>query len=250
MIELDRHIAVVTGAASGIGRAIAQRLARQNAKVAIADLDGDGGAETAALIKKDHGVAEPFVVDVTDNDAVLAFRDQVREAFGTTSVLVNCAGWDLGMPFLQTTPDFWQKVIAINYVGPVATSHAFLSDMVENGISGHVVNIASDAGRVGSMGETVYAGAKGGLIAFTKSLAREMARSQINVNCVCPGPTDTKLFYEQPEKVRNAVVRAIPFKRLGQPTELADAVAFLASDEASFITGQVLSVSGGLTMNG
>jgi 2-hydroxycyclohexanecarboxyl-CoA dehydrogenase len=159
-------------------------------------------------------------------------------------------GWDLGQPFITTTPDFWAKVVDINYLGVESMCHTFVNLMIREGLPGHVVNIGSDAGRVGSMGEAVYAGAKGAVMAFSKSLAREMARYGINVNCVCPGPTDTKLFYEQPEKVRNAVVRAIPLRRVAQPQELASAVAYFASDEASYVTGQVLSVSGGLTMCG
>jgi NAD(P)-dependent dehydrogenase (short-subunit alcohol dehydrogenase family) len=202
------------------------------------------------MIQQAGGRALSHVTDVANTAAVEDLREVVREEFGIASIVVNNAGWDLGMPFLETDPAFWDKVVGINYLGTVAMCHTFLPDMIEGGVRGHIVNVASDAGRVGSMGETVYAGAKGGVIAFTKSLAREMARSGINVNCVSPGPTDTKLFYEQPEKVRSAVVRAIPFKRLAQPEDLANAVAFFASDDASYITGQVLSVSGGLTMVG
>jgi 2-hydroxycyclohexanecarboxyl-CoA dehydrogenase len=250
VVATDPPIAVVTGAASGIGRAIALRLAESKVRVAVADLDEAGSAETVDLVQGNGGTAAAFKVDISAIDAVKQLREEVRERFGIATILVNNAGWDLGMPFLTTTPEFWSKVVGINYLGTVAICHTFLSDMVEAQLPGHVVNIGSDAGRVGSMGETVYAGAKGAVIAFTKSLAREMARHRINVNCVCPGPTNTKLFYQQPEKVREAVVRAIPFKRLGEPEELAAAVAFLCSDDASFITGQVLSVSGGLTMNG
>jgi 2-hydroxycyclohexanecarboxyl-CoA dehydrogenase len=250
MISLNGRIAVVTGAASGIGRAIAIQLAELGASVGIGDLDVDGGAETAKLIAEANGVAAVFRLDVTDLASVEAFRADVRAALGVPTIVVNNAGWDLGMPFITTTPDFWTKVVNINYLGVVSMCHTFLNQMIDEGVAGHVVNIGSDAGRVGSMGEAVYAGAKGGVIAFTKSLAREMARNHINVNCVCPGPTDTKLFYEQPEKVRDAVVRAIPFRRLAQPRELAGAVAYLVSDEASYVTGQVLSVSGGLTMSG
>ena len=250
MIELTDRVAVVTGAASGIGRGIAQRLARQGAQVAIADLDADGAAETVAQIEEAGGRAAAFETDITDMEALARLRDGVRSTFGTASILVNNAGWDRIMPFLETTPDFWRKVVDINYLGPVAVTHTFVNDMVAEEVEGSVVSIASDAGRVGSLGETVYAGAKGGIIAFTKSLAREVARNNVNVNCVAPGPTDTRLFYEQPEKVRNALIRAVPFRRLGQPDDVAAAVAFLASDEASYITGQVLSVSGGLTMSG
>jgi 2-hydroxycyclohexanecarboxyl-CoA dehydrogenase len=250
MISLNDRVAVVTGGASGIGRAIAIQLAELGARVGIGDLDEAGGAETVEMITEAGGVAAAYRLDVTELASVETFRAEVRVALGIPTIIVNNAGWDLGMPFITTTPDFWTKVVNINYVGVVSMCHTFLNQMIDEGLGGHVVNIGSDAGRVGSMGEAVYAGAKGGVIAFTKSLAREMARHQINVNCVCPGPTDTKLFYEQPEKVREAVVRAIPFRRLAQPQELAGAVAYLVSEQASYVTGQVLSVSGGLTMSG
>jgi len=250
MRDMEDQTAVVTGSGSGIGRAIALLLASRGARVAVADLDPAGGADTVRLIEKQGGDSAYFKVDVGDPASVLELKDGVIGKFGVPTVIVNNAGWDKGMPFLETTPEFWVKVVNINYLGTVAMCHTFLPEMIAGEIRGHVVNIGSDAGRVGSMGEAVYAGAKGGVIAFTKSLAREVARNGINVNCVCPGPTDTPLFFEQPEKVRDAVVRAIPFKRLAKPTELASAVAFFASDDASFITGQVLSVSGGLTMVG
>jgi 2-hydroxycyclohexanecarboxyl-CoA dehydrogenase len=150
---------------------------------------------------------------------------------------------------MENTPEFWRKVVDLNLLGPVAVSHAFLDKMIERG-SGKIVTVASDAGRVGSMGETVYSGAKGGAIAFTKSLAREVARYNINVNAVCPGPTDTPLLHAVPEKHREAFVKATPMRRLAKPSEIADAVLFFASDRASFITGQVISVSGGLTLAG
>lgn len=249
MIDLTGHVAVVTGGGSGIGLAISRVLAGVGARVAILDLNADGADETAKQVEGEGGSATAVRTDVSDSDSVGAARDQVLEQLGTPRIVVNNAGWDQVMPFVDTEPSFWRKVVDINYLGQVAVSHAFLPSMIEAG-AGRIVNIASDAGRVGSLGETVYAGAKGGVIAFTKSLAREVARHQITVNCVCPGPTDTPLFYEQPEKVRNALIRAIPFRRLGQPEDLANAVAFFASDGAGFVTGQVLSVSGGLTMVG
>jgi len=239
-------IAVVTGAGSGIGRAIALGLARTGATVAAADRDLDAAKATAAQ-SAERITAYP--VDVADHHAVTALRDSVVAELGVPTVLVNSAGWDRTAPFLDATAEFARAVVDINYLGPVHLCHAFLPGMVEAG-GGKVVNIASDAGRVGSAGETIYAGAKGGVIALTKSLAREMARHQINVNCVCPGPTDTPLFNAQAEKLREALIRAIPFRRLAQPDEIADAVLFFASDAASFVTGQVLSVSGGLTMAG
>jgi 2-hydroxycyclohexanecarboxyl-CoA dehydrogenase len=161
---------------------------------------------------------------------------------------VNAAGWDRLEPFMENTPEFWDQLVQLNYLGPVRVARAFLPAMIE-ARRGAIVNVASDAGRVGSMGETVYAGAKGGVIAFTKSLAREMARHEIRVNCVSPGPTDTPLFRSLPEKMQEALERAIPLRRLGRPEEVADAILFFASDRSRFITGQVLSVSGGLTMS-
>ncbi|MFB9840390.1 SDR family NAD(P)-dependent oxidoreductase, partial [Actinoallomurus acaciae] len=189
-------------------------------------------------------------VDVADPGAVEALRDAVCGEIGAPRVLVNAAGWDVTGAFLDTGPDFARKVVDINYLGPVHLCRAFLPPMIEAGDGGKVVNIASDAGRVGSSGESVYAGAKGGVIALSKSLAREMARHRINVNCVCPGPTDTPLFNSLPDRLREALIRAIPFRRPARPEEVAAAVLFFASDAASFITGQVLSVSGGLTMAG
>jgi len=164
-------------------------------------------------------------------------------------VLVNGAGWGKTHPFWEGTPELWERVIALNFVGPMRLTRALLPAMIERG-SGKIVNISSDAGRVGSLGETVYAGAKGGLIAFTKSLARETARYNINVNCVCPGPTETPLLFAVPEKHLDAFKKAIPFRRFAKPTEVAAAVVFFASDQSSYVTGQVLSVSGGLTMVG
>ncbi|MBO2456200.1 SDR family NAD(P)-dependent oxidoreductase [Actinomadura violacea] len=239
-------VAVVTGAGSGIGRAIALGLAGAGHRVAAADLDAESAEATAAH----HELITAHRVDVADPAAVTALRDEVVGGLGAPRVLVNAAGWDRTAPFLDGTPDFAAKVVAINYLGPVHLCQAFLPPMIDAGEGGRVVTIASDAGRVGSSGETVYAGAKGGVIALSKSLAREMARHRISVNCVCPGPTDTPLFHAQPEKLKEALIRAIPFRRLARPDEVAAAALFFASDAASFITGQVLSVSGGLTMAG
>ncbi len=250
MIDLTGRVAVVTGSGSGIGRATARRLAVLGASVAVADLDRAGAEETVAAVRDEGGEATPFAVDVADQDAVEALVAAVTRAYGIADVVVNNAGWDVSMPFMETRPDFWEKVVGINYLGQVRVAQAFLAPMIERGTGGHVVNIASDAGRVGSSGETVYAGAKGGVIAFTKSLAREMARYGINVNCVCPGPADTPLFHQNPEPLKQALVKAIPMRRLARPEDLANAIAFFASDEASYVTGQVLSVSGGLTMSG
>lgn len=250
MFEVASTVAVVTGGGSGIGRAASTVLAAAGTQVAVADLRLEAAEETVAGIAESGGTATAFYVDVGDVAAVRELREQVRAKMGTAAILVNNAGWDRTMPFVDTEPEFWRKVVDVNYLGAVAMAHTFLPDMITEGDGGRLVNVASDAGRVGSLGETVYAGAKGGVIAFTKSLARETARHQITVNCVCPGPTDTPLFHEQSAKVRKALIGAIPFRRLGRPEEVAAAIAFFASSQASYMTGQVVSVSGGLTMAG
>ena len=245
--ENAKNTAVVTGAGSGIGKAIALALAERGDKVIAADLDLAAAEKTAAE-NPDRIVAMP--VDVASRAAVDALRDRVVAEVGTANILINAAGWDRTDAFLNATTEFAEKVVAINYLGPVHMCSAFLPGMVEAGNGGRVVNLASDAGRVGSSGESIYAGAKGGVIALSKSLAREMARYSINVNCVCPGPTDTPLFQAQADKLKEALIKAIPFRRLCRPDEVAAPVLFFASDAASFVTGQVLSVSGGLTMAG
>lgn len=244
---MAKSIAVVTGAGSGIGRSVAEKLAGLGIAVAAADVHDDGAAATVA---ENPDRISGYRVDVADFESVEALHQQVTEDLGTPSILVNAAGWDHTDRFLNATAEFAQKVVAINYLGQVHMCRAFLPDMVEARGGGKVVNIASDAGRVGSSGESIYAGAKGGVIALSKSLAREVARHQINVNCVCPGPTDTPLFDAQDESLKQALIKAIPFRRLAKPDEVADAVVFFTSDSAAFVTGQVLSVSGGLTMAG
>ncbi len=246
-IDLSGDVAVVTGAASGIGRAIARTMADAGATVAAADRNTEGVQSTVEGI---GGASTAHTVDLADPAAVLAFRDEVISAHGIPTVIVNAAGWDRIEPFMDNDDELWQSLIAINLLGPIRLSHAFLASILEAGTRARIVNIASDAGRVGSSGETVYAGTKGGIIAFTKSLAREMARHRINVNVVCPGPTDTPLLDSAPDKLRESLIRAIPFQRLAEPEEIADAVVFFASDRARYVTGQVLSVSGGLTMAG
>lgn len=250
MIDLSGQLALVTGSGSGIGRAIAQTLTRAGASVAVSDINLDSAKQTVQMITDNGGTAASFYVDIADQKAVQDLRDAVTESMGTPSILVNNAGWEEIKPFIETDRAFWEKIVSINYMGPVAITKAFLLDMIERGEGGKIVNIASDAGRVGSLGETVYAGTKAGVIGFTKSLARETARYEINVNCVCPGPTDTPLLRAQSEKMQQALTRAIPYRRLTRVEEVADAVAFFASDLSTIITGQVLSVSGGLTMNG
>ena len=246
MGKLEGKIAIVTGAGQGIGRGIATKLAAEGATVVVTDINPDTAKETAAAIG-----GEGIRTDVTSRESVEAMVEQVMRQFGRIDVLVNNAGWDKAGPFVDSDPADWDRIIAINLYGVLHTSKAVLPIMAAQG-AGSVVNLASDAGRVGSSGEAVYSAAKGGIIAFTKATAREMARHQVNANCVCPGPTDTALFASiggDNPKLREALTKAIPFRRLAQPEDLANAVAFLASDEAAYVTGQTVSVSGGLTMS-
>ena len=249
----ENRVALVTGAASGIGRAIALALAEDGCAVAVADLQADAGGEVASEAQAGGAQALAVRIDVTDGASVTAAVEQASEALGPIAVLVNCAGWDELKPFLQTDEGFWRKVIAINYEGCLRVTHAVLGGMAERGY-GRIVSIASDAARVGSSGEAVYAGAKAAVVAFSKTIAREHARDGVTANVVCPGPTETPLLQgmaEQApdsERLVTALSRAVPMRRLGQPQDAASAVAFLASGRAGYITGQTLSVSGGLTM--
>jgi 2-hydroxycyclohexanecarboxyl-CoA dehydrogenase len=248
-MRLDGKTALVTGGVSGIGKATALEFARQGARVIVADVNQEGGAATVAEATAAGLAVEYVVLDLADLASIDGCAAGVLERHGRVDVLVNAAGWDRIQPFLENTSEFMDRVLAINLRGPIGLTQKLVPAMAAAGY-GKIVNVASDAGRVGSLGETVYAGAKGGMIAFTKSLAREVARYRINVNCVCPGPTDTPLFAVQPEKVRVALERAIPFKRIAQPQEIADAILFFASPRSDYVTAQVLSVSGGLTMVG
>jgi 2-hydroxycyclohexanecarboxyl-CoA dehydrogenase len=249
-MKLGEKVAIVTGSAQGIGKAIAQRLASEGATVVVADMIEDLARATSQEIESQGGKAIPVKMDITNSKDVRAAVEQVLKQCGKIDILVNNAGWDKIEPFVQSTEETWDKVIAINYKGPVIVTRAVLDNMISNNY-GRIVSIASDAGRVGSSGEAVYSGCKGGIIAFSKTLAREVVRYNITVNCVSPGPTGTPAvlkFMETNPKMMEPLKSAIPMKRLARPEEIAAAVLFFASDAAGYITGQVLSVSGGLTM--
>lgn len=254
MFALKGKTALVTGGAQGIGKGISSGLAARGAQVAIGDIDLRIAEATAAAINAAGGKAMAAQCDVTDPASIQGALAIIKERFGPVDILVNNAGWDRMIPFVKTTPDFWDKVIDINYKGVLNCVYAVIQDMIAaNG--GRIINIGSDAARVGSMGEAVYAGAKGAVISFSKSLARETARNQITVNVVCPGPTGTPMTEQMQvesdfaKKILSKMDKIIPLGRMGTPEDIAAAVVFLASDEAGFITGQTLSVSGGLTMS-
>jgi 2-hydroxycyclohexanecarboxyl-CoA dehydrogenase len=255
LVEMHGKTALVTGGARGIGRGIVGALARAGATVAIADLRAELAQQAAAEIAHETGArVVAFKADVTDLDDVRATTAHVIQAFGAIDVLINNAGWDELKPFLQTTPELWDKLIAINFKSVLNTCYAVLPHMVARK-AGAVVSVSSDAGRVGSLGEAVYAGAKAGIIAFSRTLAREHARDNIRFNVVCPGPTRTPLVEEMQQqdfgsKVLARMEQFVPLRRLATPEDIAPMVVFLASDAAGFITGQVISVSGGLTMVG
>jgi 2-hydroxycyclohexanecarboxyl-CoA dehydrogenase len=247
MRGLSGKIAFVTGAARGIGKGIAQRLREEGCKVALADLEQAAAEATAGEI---GGGAIGLAIDVASLASVRSAIAEADRRLGPIDILVNNAGWDKVEPFVENTEQTWEKVLAIDLRGPINCCRAVLDTMMARG-RGRIVSISSDAGRVGSSGEAVYSGAKGGVIAFSKTLAREMARSGITVNCVCPGPTNTPMLAElasRNPKLHDALKRAVPMRRLAEPADIAAAVAFLASDDAAYITGQALSVSGGLTM--
>ena len=252
--DLKGKTVIVTGGARGIGRAVVQSFAEAGADVVIADLRSED-AKTAALNTTEtfHRRVVAVQTDVTKREDVERLRDEALGLFGKIDVLVNCAGWDRLLPFLKTTPDLWQKVISINFLGIVNTCHVILPHMVERK-QGAIVNISSDTGRVGSFGEAIYASSKAAIMAFSKTIAREHARDHIRVNVVSPGLCDTPLIDEMraddefTAKILGSIVNFIPMKRLGKPEEVAPMVLFLASEAASYITGQVFSINGGLNM--
>jgi 2-hydroxycyclohexanecarboxyl-CoA dehydrogenase len=231
------------------------RLGEEGCRVGIFDVNGDGARETAGMLAASGGRGLARKVDITDFDAVAAAVAALEAEAGPIHILVNNAGWDRVVPFLQSDRALWRKVIEINLYGPLNLHYAVLPGMVQRG-GGKVVNIASDAGRVGSSGEAVYSACKGGIVAFTKTLARELATSNVQLNTVCPGPTDTPLLAavasgsDAGPKIVEGLKRAIPMRRLGRPDDYPGMVAFLASADADYITGQTISVSGGLTMHG
>jgi 2-hydroxycyclohexanecarboxyl-CoA dehydrogenase len=255
MRGLENRVAVVTGAAGGIGRAICRRFIDEAINIVALDVNDAALKELAASLGVDESRLLCIAVDISDYQAVQAAVERGVAKFGKLDILVNNAGWDVAKPFLQTEPDLWDKIIAINLRGPLNLHKAALPHLIAAG-GGKVVNVASDAGRVGSSGESVYSACKGGIIAFSKTIARECARDTIRVNVVCPGPTDTALLRsfvgdgEYGQKIYDGLKRSIPLKRLGQPDDIPGLIAFLSSDDANFITGQVISVSGGLTMSG
>jgi 2-hydroxycyclohexanecarboxyl-CoA dehydrogenase len=255
MRGLKNRVAIVTGAAGGIGRAICRRFLDEDINIVAIDVNAAALKALGADLNADEQRFLSLAVDITDYAKVREAIEQGVAKFGKLDILVNNAGWDIAKPFLQTEPDLWDKIIAINLRGPLNLHKAALPYLIAAG-GGKVVNVASDAGRVGSSGESVYSACKGGLIAFSKTIARECARDNVRVNVVCPGPTDTALLRsfvgdgEYGQKIYDGLKRAIPLKRLGQPDDIPGLIAFLSSDDANFITGQVISVSGGLTMNG
>jgi len=250
MRGLNGQRVIVTGGASGIGRATAIRLAEEGCVVGIFDLDPDGAAATKVMAASAGEAISIYKVDIVDHAQVDQAVRTFESEHGPIALLANVAGWDKAQPFIESDVELWHKIIAINLYGPLNVQHVIAKGMAQRKF-GRIVNVASDAGRVGSSGEAVYSACKGGIASFTKTLARELARSGVTLNVVCPGPTDTPLFRSfADQKLADALARAIPMGRLGQPEDCAGMIAFLLSDDAKFMTGQTVSVSGGLTMHG
>jgi 2-hydroxycyclohexanecarboxyl-CoA dehydrogenase len=248
-MRFDEKVVLVTGGASGIGMATVRGFAALGADVLLADVNASRGEEVAAQIRAEKGKAQFVRVDVTDVASIRACKEAVLSTRGRLDVLASVAGWGHIQPFVENDDAFIDKVMALNLRGPIEMARAFFPSMIERK-SGRIVHVSSDAGRVGSLGESVYSAAKGGVIAFTKSLAREGARHGVLVNCVCPGPTDTPLLHSEPPRFLEAFLKAIPLRRFAKPSEIADAILFMASSRADYVTGQVLSVNGGITMVG
>lgn len=246
-MNLNDKITVVTGAASGIGKATAKAFVEVGGMVYMGDLNEENGEKVAEELRAAGGKATFIRLDITDDASIAGFKDQIIGESGHLDVLANVAGWGHTEFFAESSPAGWDKEIDINLKGPMKMCHAFVPGMFEQKY-GRIVNVSSDAGRVGSLAESVYAAAKGGQIAFTKALAREGARYKVAVNCICPGPTETPLLADTAENIQEALKKAIPMRRFGQPNEIADAILFFACERSSYCTGQVLSVSGGLTM--
>jgi 2-hydroxycyclohexanecarboxyl-CoA dehydrogenase len=250
MRGLNRKRVVLTGGASGIGRATAIRLAEEGCVVGIFDLDESGTAETIQACRKGSGQAFGYKVDIGGYAEVKRAVEAFEAEAGPIELLANIAGWDKAVPFLESDLALWDKIIRINLYGPLHLHHVIVKGMAERKF-GRVLTVSSDAGRVGSSGESVYSACKGGIIAFTKTMARELARSGVTLNVICPGPTDTPLFASfASDKLKESLARAIPLGRLGTPEDYPGAIAFLLSDDAAYITGQTISISGGLTMHG
>jgi 2-hydroxycyclohexanecarboxyl-CoA dehydrogenase len=252
-MEMDfaGKVAIVTGGGSGIGRATVLKLSGLGARIAIVDIDEDAGNKVAGEIRERGGEVLVVKTDISDYEQVRAMAKEVNGHFGRIDVLINNAAWDKIQPFMDTTPELWYRLIDINLKGPIHVTRAVLEYMIEQETGGAIVNVVSDAAKVGSTGETVYSAAKGGVYSFTKSVAREMARYKIRVNSTCPGPTDTPLLDDVKKtmpKVVAAIEKSVPLRKIATPEEQANAVVWLASDEASYITGQALSVNGGLNM--
>jgi 2-hydroxycyclohexanecarboxyl-CoA dehydrogenase len=248
-MDLTAKVALVTGGASGIGAATVMELARCGATVLCTDVDTAKGGKVACEAAQAGLMVEFLPVDLAQLASIRACAAEALRRHPHIDILVNAAGWNDIQPFIENAADYVDRVVAINLGGTLHLTQALLPSMIAAG-KGKIVNVSSDAGRVGSSGETAYAAAKGGVIAFTKSLAREVARYAINVNCVCPGPTDTPMLQSRPDKLKEAFLRAIPFRRFAQPREIADAIVFFAGPRSDYVTGQVLSVSGGLTFAG
>jgi len=250
--DISGKTALVTGVASGIGRATAQQFAGAGVKVYGADVNQKEGEATMAAIRAAGGQGEFLPLDLTKAESIDQFVDTLKtRAGGAVDIVASVAGVDIIEPFIKSQPDTWNLIMNVNFLGPVRLIHRLLPTLIEGGRGAKIVTVASDAGRVGSTGETVYSGSKGAVIAFTKALARETARYGIRCNCVAPGPTDTPLFtVAMEEPLRNALIKAIPLRRMALPSEIAHMILYFSSPAADFITGQIISVSGGLTMHG